>query len=483
MRRLFKKYNLLLWLGSLLVVGLVTNSAVMLSMARDMLLQQGEHNTLPLIGDNLNSTLQINFAQALALSSPIPNDTYLREWMLGGGQDSQSLIAHLKASKQKDNSIAHFLVSEKNQKYVDSLGTVRSVNQNDYRDAWYVKARESKRPFNITIEPDLGGDNGPVIFVSYRILDSEHQYIGAAGISMALNLFASNQADNDAARSIYFVDQSGKIVLSNTNKAGNIHQKEGLKLIADGLLEDQQHIQSLAYDKAGGHFILNVRYVRDLNWYLIVEDNAKNVTQPAWPLASTNAAIGLVIAVIAMTLAWFSIAHHQSRLRTLASKDIMTGLMNRQSFTNSFQQAVLEMQRLKLPLSFILFDIDYLKKINESHGHATGDQIITDIARLSKRSVRGSDLLCRWGGEQFAILLKRCELEQAYKVAEQLRLNVQNHAFSFDHRGASVTISLGVAELTENETIDELFARVDEAVYLAKSEGRNRAEISYYMNV
>ena len=160
----------------------------------------------------------------------------------------------------------------------------------------------------------------------------------------------------------------------------------------------------------------------------------------------------------------------------------MTGLMNRQSFTRSFQQAVIEMQRLKLPLSFILFDIDYLKKINESHGHATGDKIIMDIASLSKKSVRGSDMLCRWGGEQFALLLQRCELEQAYKIAEQLRINVQNHSFSLDDPDAAVTISLGVAEWTQNESIDELFARVDQAVYMAKSEGRNRAEISTYVS-
>jgi diguanylate cyclase (GGDEF)-like protein len=161
----------------------------------------------------------------------------------------------------------------------------------------------------------------------------------------------------------------------------------------------------------------------------------------------------------------------------------MTGLLNRQTFTTSFQDAVLEMQRLKLPLSFILFDIDYLKKINETHGHATGDQIIRDIARLSQRSVRGSDLVCRWGGEQFALLLRRCELEQAYKVAEQLRLNVQNHAFSIDDKKAPVTISLGVAQWTADESIDELFGRADDAVFLAKSEGRNRAEISYFVNV
>lgn len=135
-------------------------------------------------------------------------------------------------------------------------------------------------------------------------------------------------------------------------------------------------------------------------------------------LAYANAGIGLIVTILALTLARFSIARLHNRLRTLASKDSMTGLMNRQSFTTSFQQTALEMQRLKLPLSFILFDIDYLKKINESLGHSNGDKIIMDIARMSKQSVRGSDLLCRWGGEQFALLLRRCELEQAYKVAE-----------------------------------------------------------------
>ena len=482
MRRLFKKYNLLVWLGMLLVAGLLANSAVMLIMSRAMLMQQSEKNTLPLTGENINSTLQINFARALAMSSHMTDDAYLREWIAGDEQDSQSLIAHLKTNKQKDNSLAHFLVSEKDQKYVDSLGTVRSINQDDYRDAWYVKMRASKRPVEITIEPDLGSDNHPVVIVSYRLLDSEQQYIGAVGISMALNLYGGAHADNVPSRSFYFVDRSGRIVLSDTNKTGNVHQQEGLKLIAEDLLKVQQQAQSFTYNQGGADFVLNVRYIPELDWYLVVEDNATSVTEQAWPIAWASAAIGLVLTIAVLILAWSSIAHHQSRLRALASKDSMTGLMNRQSFTNSFQQAVLEMQRLQLPLSFILFDIDYLKKINESLGHATGDQIIMDIASLSRRSVRGSDLLCRWGGEQFAILLKRCELGQAYKVAEQLRLNVQNHAFSFDDREASVTISLGVAELTENETLDELFARVDEAVYLAKSEGRNRAEISYHVN-
>ncbi|MET3108911.1 diguanylate cyclase (GGDEF)-like protein [Oxalobacteraceae bacterium GrIS 2.11] len=484
MRRLFKKYNLLLWLGLLLVIGLVINSALTLYLSRDMLAQQSLKKTLPLVGANLHAALQTDVAKALAMSPRIADDEFLHEWMVSEEQDSQSLIAHLRSAKATDNSLAHFLVSDANGKYVDSLGTVRTINLEDGRDPWYRKTRESNRPYDITIVPEPDSDNHSTLFLSRRLLNANHQFEGAVGLSVAINAFdfAAGHDDSDLAGSIYFVDQAGKIVLSNTGKAGNIHQQAGIKLLADALLK-QQRTTNYSYDLDGTRIDLNARFIPELNWYLVVEDNPQNIIRQTWPLAYANALVGSITLIFALVLAWFSIARHQSRLRALASRDSMTGLMNRQSFTNSFQQEVLEMQRLKLPLSFILFDIDYLKKINESHGHATGDKIITDIARLSRRSVRGSDLLCRWSGEQFAVLLKRCELEQAYKVAEQLRLNVQNHSFAFDDQEASVTISLGVAEWTENESIDELFARVDEAVYLAKSEGRNRAEISYYLSI
>jgi diguanylate cyclase (GGDEF)-like protein len=479
MRRLFKKYGLLFRLALLLLTGLLINSGVTLVMSRDILLQQGAKDVVPRVADNLSSALQQNFNKVLTMSSRMAEDTFLREWLDGEEPDVQALIAHLKTSKQKDRSITHFLVSDKDQKYVDSLGTVRTINAEDYRDAWYLKTRDSKRPVELTLEADLGNDSHPVVFVSYRIVNSEHQYVGAVGLSLALNPFSSSE--HSAAQSIYFVDQSGKVVLSDSNKVGNIRLQDGLKSVAGELLNDQHEPKSMTYERDGATNVISSRYIPELDWTLIVENSASELTRASWPLAYANASVSLVVTIAALVLAWFSIAYHQSRMRALASKDSMTGLMNRQSFTTTFQQTVLEMQRLKLPLSLILFDIDYLKKINESLGHATGDQIIMDIARLSKRSVRGSDLLCRWGGEQFAILLKRCDLEQAYKVAEQLRLNVQNHQFSFDDREASVTISLGVAELVENESMDALFGRVDEAVYLAKSEGRNRAEISYFV--
>ncbi len=482
MRRIFRKYNLLLWLGVLLVVGLLANSAVMLMMSRDVLQRQSEQKILPLTSEQIYDRLQVNFARASVIAARSADDGYLEQWLASDEQDNQALIARLKSAKQKDGSqkdgsILYFLVSEKDQKYIDSVGTVRALRPDEQRDAWYRRVHDSTVAIEFTVVPDLGGENQPILFVSHRLFDADHEVIGATGFNMPLALLANSQHENVA---IYFVDQVGKVVLSDTGKTGNIHQLAGISQIADSLLKDSKQEQSLAYELGASRINLHARFVPELNWYLITEEPEQ--LAPSWKLAVVNASIAGVVTILALLLAWFFIVHHQSRMRALASKDSMTGLLNRQTFTSSFHQTVLEMQRLKLPVSFILFDIDYLKKINESHGHATGDKIIMDIARLSKKSVRGSDLLCRWSGEQFALLLKRCDLEQAYKVAEQLRLNVQNHSFSFEDGEASVTISLGVAEWTENETIDELFGRVDEAVYLAKSEGRNRAEISYFVN-
>ena len=486
MQRLFKKYKLLLWLGLLLSAGFAADTAVTLMMSRDLLTQQSASQTLPAIGDALHAEIRAAIAQALTESAAMANDAVAREWFDADVPDDQRLIAHLKSLSHKDSVIARFVVAEKEQKYLDSLGTVRGLNPDSAHYTSFTRARNAGRPVDISIDADTAVAAAPLLIISYRMMDAQQQFAGTAGATFTLAGLAAamNHYVADGARAIYFTDRQGKIIFSDSQskRSGNLHQQDGISAVTDDLLKDQQKIFSTAIDKTAGRVLLNARYIPELDWFLIEEENVQPVSSALWPLGYANAAAGIVVTLLALLIAGLSIAQYQSRMRALASRDNMTGLLNRQFFTHSFQEAVLEMQRLNLPMSFILFDIDFLKKINESHGHAIGDKIITDIARLSKRSVRGSDLLCRWGGEQFAVLVKRCELEQAYKIAEQLRLNVQNHAFSFADQEASVTISLGVAQWTENESIDELFGRVDDAVFLAKSEGRNRAEISYYVS-
>ena len=486
MRRLFKKYSLLVWLTLLLVSGAVAGSALIWFMSTNLLAQQSLNNTLPALCDSLHSEIRLDIAKAQSLASGIAENVSLHEWLTDAEHENQPLIAHLKSLHKKDSPATYFLIAEKDQKYIDSAGTVRIVNPETATDSWYASAHTSGHPYEIAVQTEPGSDVAQIV-VSSPLYDSERNQIGMAGLFMPLEAlsFTMNHYAGTEGHAVYFVDQLGKIVFSDSRskRVGNLHQLDGMQQIADDLPKSRQNNLSTSYERSGSRILLNARFIPELGWYLVLEENGTLSEVSARPLAYLNVAVGLILALLAVLLARTSIVQHQSRLRSLASKDSMTGLLNRQTFTSSFKDAMLEMQRLKLPLSFILFDIDYLKKINEAFGHATGDKVIMDIARLSKRSVRGSDLVCRWGGEQFALLLLRCELEQAYKVAEQLRLNVQNHSFLFDDKKAPVTISLGVAEMTARESIDELFGRADDAVFLAKSEGRNRAEISYFVNI
>ncbi len=485
MSQFFKKYSLLIWLALLLLIGILSSGAVNFYAANNVFPQTLAEHSLPLSADAIHAEIQRNIARSVVLASSEVDETFIREWSANDEPDQAALLAHLKSAQQNDHAIAHFFVSEFDHQFYDSQGSVRALDADNVRDSWYFKTRDKNVAFDTTVLPELGVINHPVIFISYRVLAASGRLLGISGLILPLEIYSptSDRYVNQFKQAIYFVDNSGKIILSDNkhNKHGNIRAQEGMKTIADDILANNQANLTKLITTEQTSAVIHSRYLPELGWYLIIEEPPQGDFSAAhWALYIT-AAIGLIVAVVVLWLVGLSIKRHQQHLNVLANYDGMTGLMNRQSFTTTFQKEVLQLRRSKAPLSFILFDIDFLKKINESHGHTTGDRIIMEIARMSLNSVRGSDLLCRWGGEQFALLLKKCELEQAYKIAEQLRLNVQNYSFALGEK-TPVTISLGVAEWAEDETADELFARVDEAMYQAKAEGRNRAEVSYYVS-
>jgi diguanylate cyclase (GGDEF)-like protein len=118
-----------------------------------------------------------------------------------------------------------------------------------------------------------------------------------------------------------------------------------------------------------------------------------------------------------------------------------------------------------------------LQKVNDKHGHLVGDHVLKEISAIARRSLRESDVLCRWGGEEFLILLKNCTLEKATSIAENLRGTIEGNDFSRTtdllKTRMNVTVSMGVAQCKENESEDSVFERADQALYQAKENGRN----------
>ena len=124
-------------------------------------------------------------------------------------------------------------------------------------------------------------------------------------------------------------------------------------------------------------------------------------------------------------------------------------------------------------MSFILFDIDHFKRINDTFGHEAGDYVIKEVAAITKSNIRKADVAARWGGEEFVIVCSETNIAGAYRVAEKLRLTIARHSFN---DLPTQTCSFGVSEWLPNDTYGSLIARADKYMYLAKEKGRNRTE-------
>ncbi len=163
------------------------------------------------------------------------------------------------------------------------------------------------------------------------------------------------------------------------------------------------------------------------------------------------------------------------KLLEMATTDSLTGLLNRRE---GFRRILAEFSRAERsgqPLCAMMLDLDHFKMVNDTYGHLTGDSVLIWMAGTLKNSLRGSDIICRYGGEEFLVVLPETRLENIKILAERLRRQVEQYEFhSEDLRKMKVTISVGLAEKLPEETYDQLIARVDKALYQAKGGGRNR---------
>jgi c-di-GMP phosphodiesterase len=178
-----------------------------------------------------------------------------------------------------------------------------------------------------------------------------------------------------------------------------------------------------------------------------------------------------------LSIATKELDNAQKDLQILASTDPMTKLYNRRSFNDISESIFKISKRNKSPLSIIMIDIDKFKNVNDTYGHKTGDSVIIKLAEFLNSSNRKSDIVCRYGGEEFVILLPQTGIEGSIIVAENIRKQVENIVVKSDkNQMLNFTISLGVSEVNfrQESNIESALNRADEALYIAKNNGRNQ---------
>lgn len=187
--------------------------------------------------------------------------------------------------------------------------------------------------------------------------------------------------------------------------------------------------------------------------------------------------ISLILAIIYLVARSFinDLRTAETKLVEMATQDFLTGLLNRRETFRRLDEELQRSRRLATPFSVLLLDLDHFKQVNDVHGHSAGDLVLQAVAAALRQGVRPYDLCCRYGGEEFLVILPETALEDAAGIAERLRRDIENLKITAAKETAlQITASIGAAALLGHETIDQLVARADEAMYNAKSSGRNR---------
>jgi diguanylate cyclase (GGDEF)-like protein len=472
-----RKRPVLLLVTLFLALGFLGTTLVSYHVSRQAIRESILTQELPLTSDTVYSEILKDLVRPVYVASMMANDTFLRDWTLGGERDQSQVTRYLREVMAKYGAFTSFFVSDKTRNYYHPSGVLKQVSELEPRDLWYFRVRGMKEPYEINVDPDMANRDLLTIFINYRVLDYQGGYLGTAGVGLTVEAVRSaiTQYQQRFDRRISFVDAQGRILLSADHarqKETNIHFVEGLRDLAPGILDAKSG--SYEYVNAGQTHLLNVRYIPELKWFLFVDKTEDGALREIRRTLYVNLAVCLAVTILVVSITGMSLTRYQKRVEEMAATDKLTGLLNRQTLDVLFQQAISLAQRANTPLAVVIADIDHFKAVNDHYGHLAGDEVLRRVASCLKANLRTSDTVCRWGGEEFLMILKDCDLNAGLLLAEKLRQAVVAECALCELAKCNVTVSFGVAQLQEGESEESLVARADKALYEAKLAGRNR---------
>jgi diguanylate cyclase (GGDEF)-like protein len=384
---------------------------------------------------------------------------------------------------------------------LDKSGTI--VASSDHRDTTPSDAFRSSSYFQKSIAGEPGHQ------FSFDAVNKERDYyasypvrargsgviVGVAILKKSLDAFAADLEQFD--RPYFLIDPDGIVVLTNQQKMlvrtlWPLSAEKQLALVRQfGKLNDrpmlaQQIVDATWINVEGERNYVRRRYANHSQWSLVILKPTHEI------FASRVLGIIVTLLVALMTLIYLfgkerwihdnvqmdkrlELQELARDLRFQATTDSLTGLSNRLKFNQALATEISRSMRYETPLSLVMCDVDNFKAVNDTRGHQIGDKVLIQLSGFVPTLLRNTDLLARWGGEEFVILTPGTDGDLAYQAAEKLRNAIEQ--VKFDEIG-TLTCSFGVAQYVYGDTAETLISRADDALYRAKLNGRNRVELA-----
>ena len=383
--------------------------------------------------------------------------------------DEAVLLRHLQSMEQ-DLGLTFFVASERTRKQYLSDGTTLDLVEGEV--SWYFEAQERGKDFMV----DLGQVGDVHLYFDVKVYSSDREFLGYVGVGKHLQEFIDT-FDRYKARYGYdflFVNDQDEIILTSLPELvvtdAHIPKLGSLEWFdhhdSPGSRHDSEIVQVDDED-----FLISEYGIQELGWrlLLLIPLEARQAqTTRSFVISAATAVISVLL--LALTIFYLMLLYKQS-LEKKTEIDSLTGLPNRAFIQRYYDQ----LQRDGGTLCAIIIDLDRFKKINDTYGHEAGDRVLEAAATVFKEVLRDKDVVGRWGGEEFVMLLPDTSVDTGMAIAERARQSLESLTIELRESDVSITASFGVASgPARDESLADLMDRADKVLYEAKENGRNQ---------
>ncbi|MDD2894554.1 MAG: sensor domain-containing diguanylate cyclase [Aliarcobacter sp.] len=438
-----------------------------------------KNQSLPLSLDNIYTEIQKHLIEPYLVSSMMANDTFVQDWILNDELNGHRIQEYLDAVKNKYAMFTTFLVSEKTGNYYTQDGLLEKIDKENPNNAWYFRFKHIQENHEINLDFNQNLSNSLIMFINFKIFDKKYSYIGATGVALKISYI------NDMLKmfrqkyhfKVYFLDEKGDIVLCERDiiHEKNIDELSNLKKYKSEIISKEP--LNFEYENNNKKVLLNTKYIPELNLYLLVEANLDDFIDDVKDIFYINLFVSLFFTFFVTGIIVYMIRKYNKKLEYLANNDLLTDINNRRIFDSKLEHLILIHQRHNQPINLLFLDIDNFKDINDKFGHAIGDKVLIRIASILKDNIRKSDLIARWGGEEFVIAYINSSVEDSLLTTEKLKDLIENDYILKDLNQGNITASFGLTTLKKGDKASDLINRADFAMYESKNSGKNRISI------
>lgn len=312
------KTKLIAVLGFLLLAGFMSMSIIGYYVSKANIREAVLNHELPLASDNIHSEIQRILLPPLNISETMANSVFLRDWMLRGEQDVEKITDYLFKIQSKQGMTSAFLASEKTHNYYSHSGVVSKIDPAG-EDVWYARCRAGEVDFEINADIDMHVSNRLTLFINYKVYDYDGHFIGIAGVAERIETIEAliQRFKLQYGKTIYFANSDGRVAYSSVEEADPLAKPKlagymGSEKLAARLLANPA--STIEYRRNGRDILLNARYLPELGWYLLVEEDVGSSTAHLKRILAADLVSCIILTVLALGAVYFTVQQYQRKL-------------------------------------------------------------------------------------------------------------------------------------------------------------------------